>query len=343
MSKSYFDERDKHNIEKISANIDKLPDFCFEYFIGIADRTSTLTRLNYSMDLNIFFDYLSKRRIKKPVKDITLDDINSLKAMDIEAYMSYLTYYMYDGVEHKNTEKGKARKLASVRSLFKYLFNRERITSNVASKVETPKLHDKEIIRLENDEVKKLLNQAEDPYLLTKTQQIFNKHTRIRDIALLSLFLGTGIRISECVGINIEDIDFSTNAFKITRKGGNQVVLYFSEEVADALREYYEQRSSNSKVNPKEHAMFLSMQNKRITVRAVELLVKKYSSAIAPLKRITPHKLRSTYGTNLYRETKDIYIVAAVLGHRDVNTTKKHYAAISEDIRKSASTKVKLR
>lgn len=92
-----------------------------------------------------------------------------------------------------------------------------------------------------------------------------------------------------------------------------------------------------------EHALFLSLKKNRISIRAVENLVKKYSRIIAPLKKISPHKLRSTYGTQLYRETKDIYVVADVLGHKDVNTTKKHYAAISEDIRRSVAGKVKLR
>ena len=82
---------------------------------------------------------------------------------------------------------------------------------------------------------------------------------------------------------------------------------------------------------------------KRISIRAVENLVQKYSKIVTPLKKISPHKLRSTYGTQLYRETQDIYVVADVLGHKDVNTTKKHYAAISEDIRRSVAGKVKLR
>ena len=87
--------------------------------------------------------------------------------------------------------------------------------------------------------------------------------------------------------------------------------------------------------------MFLSIQNKRIGVRAIENIVKKYSKACIPLKNITPHKLRSTFGTNLYRETNDIYIVADVLGHKDVNTTRKHYAAISEDARKNIANVIK--
>ena len=242
----------------------------------------------------------------------------------------------------KNGEKGKARKLSSIRSLFKYLFNKEKINSNVASKVTTPKIHQKDILRLEVDEVGKLINQAENPFLLTKQQQGFNKHTQERDVAMLTLFLGTGIRVSECVGLNVDDVDFDNNAFKITRKGGNQVILYFGDEVKEALKKWLEVREQK-KLPPEEKALFISLQNKRITVRAVENLVKKYSRAVTPLKKISPHKLRSTYGTNLYRETGDIYIVADVLGHKDVNTTKKHYAAISEDKRRSVADIVKLR
>ncbi|MPN16203.1 Tyrosine recombinase XerC [bioreactor metagenome] len=92
-----------------------------------------------------------------------------------------------------------------------------------------------------------------------------------------------------------------------------------------------------------EEALFLSLQNRRITVRAVENLVKKYAKLAVPLKNISPHKLRSTFGTTLYRETGDIYLVADVLGHKDVNTTRKHYAAASQDNRRKAAQVVKLR
>ena len=206
-----------------------------------------------------------------------------------------------------------------------------------------PKIHDSQIIRLELDEVEKVLNLAENGRDMTQMQQGFHKHTQARDYAMLTLFLGTGIRISECVGLNIDDFDFKQNAFVVTRKGGNKTILYFNEEVSDALQNYILQRQ-NLKTEPgSEKALFLSLQNKRISVRAVEKLVKKYSQLINPLKKITPHKLRSTFGTNLYRETNDIYVVADVLGHKDVNTTRKHYAAISEDIRKNAAKKVRFR
>ena len=88
--------------------------------------------------------------------------------------------------------------------------------------------------------------------------------------------------------------------------------------------------------------MFLNIRNKRLSTRAVENIINKYSSIATPLKKITPHKLRSTFGTELYRSTGDIYVVADVLGHKDVNTTKKHYAAVTEDVRKKAAQYVKL-
>ena len=215
------------------------------------------------------------------------------------------------------------------------------LSSNVVSKIDTPKLHNKEIIRLEKDEVSKLINAVENPTDFSERQKNYNKNTFERDNAIITLFLGTGIRISELVGLNVESFDFSQNAFLVTRKGGNQTTLYFSNEVALALKTWLEKRATLG-LDSDEHAMFISLQNKRISIRAVENLVKKFASQASPLKKISPHKLRSTFGTNLYKETKDIYIVADILGHKDVNTTKKHYAAISEDMRRSVADKVKL-
>ena len=166
-------------------------------------------------------------------------------------------------------------------------------------------------------------------------------NTRARDVAILTLLLGTGIRVSELVGLNVDDIDFKYNSFKVTRKGGAQAILYFSDEIKDALVKYLELRDT-FKLPETEKALWISIQGKRMGVRSVENLVKKYARVSAPLKKISPHKLRSTYGTNLYYVTKDISVVAEVLGHKDVNTTKKYYAAVSESIRKEVADKVKL-
>ena len=171
----------------------------------------------------------------------------------------------------------------------------------------------------------------------------FNEKTRVRDLALVTLLLGTGIRVSECVGLDLSDIDFSNNGLRIHRKGGYETIIYFGEEVEKALKDYLELREEITPIEGHENALFLSLQNRRITVRAVENLVKKYARTVTTLKKITPHKLRSTYGTALYEETGDIYLVADVLGHKDVNTTRKHYAATNDANRRMAARKVKLR
>ncbi len=338
---SYFEKRDLNNMEKIGSYLSDLPLYCYDFFTGMELSTSSLTRLNYAMDLAIFYDYLSRYIFNKKKEEITLLDLDKLEAKDIESYLSYLSYYVVDDKVYRNTENGKARKLASVRSFFKYLFNHDLISKNVVSKVPTPKLHTKGIVRLENDEVERLLDAVQAPTTFTERQKNYNKNTKIRDNAMMTLFLGTGIRVSELVGLNVEDFDFSQNAFKVTRKGGNQTILYYPNEVKYALEEWLTIRETLP-IDKEEKALFLSLQNKRICTRAVENIVKKFAYESSPLKKITPHKLRSTFGTNLYRETNDIYIVADVLGHKDVNTTKKHYAAISDDLRRNVAKKVKI-
>ncbi len=342
---NYYQERALKNLDRIDELLQTLPPFCEDFLRGVENRTSPLTRLNYCYDLRIFFDFLSKRKFRgKEVREFTLEDMERVTDTDVEIFLSYLSNYRFGEKRLSCDERAKARKLSTVRSLFKYFFNKGLIEVNNTAKVSTPKLHDKEIIRLDSDEVNAILDVAEDGSGLSAHADSYHEKTKVRDTAILTLFLGTGIRISELVGLNNGSIDFKTNSFVVTRKGGNQALLYFSEEVGDALGAYLAQKEEDSRVedNSSQAPLFLSMQYKRITVRAVENLVKKYAKIVSPLKKITPHKLRSTYGTALYRETGDIYIVADVLGHKDVNTTRKHYAAITEERRRSVAGAVKL-
>lgn len=328
-------------MQKIGSYLADLPEYCYDFFTGMELSTSSLTRLNYAMDLSIFYDYISRYVLNKDKADITLKDLDSLEARHIESYLSYLSYYTVGDKVFRNTENGKARKLASIRSFFRYLFNHDLISKNVVSKVPTPKLHTKGIVRLEGDEVEKLLDAVWEPSTFSARQRNYNKNTKVRDNAIVTLFLGTGIRVSELVGLNVEDFDFQQNAFKVTRKGGNQTILYYPNDVKYALMEWLSLRETLP-IDENEKAMFLSLQNRRICTRAVENIVRKFAYESTPLKKITPHKLRSTFGTNLYRETNDIYIVADILGHKDVNTTKKHYAAISDDLRRNVAKKVRI-
>ena len=349
----YRDELDAKRILQIREITRGLPQACSDFLRSIAISTSSLTRLAYAIDLNTFFSFLHEERIDFSQKALTLmndQDLEKLTRNDIIAYTEYLTYYLKnaddDSVPNKvivNHELAIKRKLCTIRSFYDYLFKNQRISSNVTELVPLPKVHEKPIIRLSKEEMVRMLEQAQNGDQLTGRQQQFQKITAKRDYAILSLFLGTGIRVSECVGMNIGDVDMENNAFIVTRKGGNQVVLYFPPEVAEALAEYMEERDRIETVPGHEDALFLSLQRRRITQRAVQNLVKKYAAVAAPLKtRISPHKLRSTYATNLYNETGDIYLVADVLGHTSVDTTRKHYADMTDARRRMAAEHVHL-
>ncbi len=349
MNKSFFEEREISCTDRTNAIIETLPYFVRDFFVAAELRTSPLTRLNYAYDLRVFFDFLGKKVFRgKSPESIELSDLDSLEASDIEYYLSYLSHYTINGKDERCTETGKARKLSTLRAFYKYLFNKNKIKANIPAKVEMPKIHEKEIIRLETndkvDEIGDMLYVTQSGSGLTKRQMAFHNSLGLRDTAIITLFLGTGIRISELVGLNTDDFDFATNSFVVTRKGGNRAVLYFNDEVSSALQNYLEERENTLKDTPfaDERAMFLSLHKKRISTRQVQELVKKYAKIVSPLKKITPHKLRSTFGTNLYRQTGDIYVVADCLGHKDVNTTKKHYAAMTEDIRKNAGRSLTL-
>jgi Site-specific recombinase XerD len=344
--KNYHDQLNIDNAVKLRTLLENLPPFCKDFFRGIEPTTSSRTRIAYAYDLGVFFEFLvhSNSSLKDTaITDLKLEILDQIKAVDIEEYLEYLSYYRSEDKEHLNAENGKKRKLVSLRSFYNYFFKKERISTNPASLISVPKLHEKAIIRLEIDEVAKLLDEVESAGNMTKAQQKYHEKTRIRDLALMTLLLGTGIRVSECVGLDLNDVDFENNGIKIRRKGGYEVVIYFGEEVREALLQYIEERKRIIPCEGHTNALFLSMQQKRINVRSVENLVKKYASVVTKLKKITPHKLRSTYGTSLYQETGDIYLVADVLGHKDVNTTKKHYAAMEDSRRRSAANIVKLR
>ncbi len=329
--------------------LNTLPPFAKDYFRAIEPRTSAKTRISYAYDIRVFFRFLIENN---PVyHDYTMDqfrpnDLDKIDPMDIEEYMEYLKVYKNNEERQiVNSEVGLARKMSALRSFYLYYYKHQIIQTNPTLLVEMPKLHDKEIIRLDTDEVVKLLDFVENcGDQLTGQKKVYYEKTKYRDLAILTLLLGTGIRVSECVGLDLQDVDYKNQGIRITRKGGKQMTVYFGDEVADALLWYMEMDREHAVTLPgNENALFLSTQHKRMGVQSVENMVKKYARQIAPNKKITPHKLRSTYGTALYRETGDIYLVADVLGHNDVNTTKKHYAAIDEDRRRKAANVVQLR
>jgi len=343
--------------------------------MGMSDVTQPLTRLNYAYDLKGFFRFLiteTEAFQGKKMSDFVIEDLEKVEVLDIELYSEWLNA--------GNSKSGKMRKLSALRSFFAFYFKKGEISRNVLPNVDLPKLKSKDIVRLDKDEVSKIIGGAKNGTDLTAGQRRFHNKIGFRDTVILTFFLSTGMRVSELVGLNVGDIDLKNSSFRITRKGGNETVLYMTQELCDMMREYLENANHNHlcTISDKQHKirdskaisgnqtrplsntklpsdrplsntmpnsdrpLFISLKSERLGVRAVQNLVKKYASIAAPLKNISPHKLRSTFGTNLYRATGDIYAVADVLGHQNVNTTKKHYAAITDDIRRNAINQFKL-
>lgn len=344
---TYHEQTDVENTLRLRDVLKTLPPFCKDFFRAIEPRTTTKTRISYAYDIRIFFQFLLEQNPafrNWSIDAFTVDVLDQITAVDLEEYEEYLKVYQAGDKTETNGERGLKRKMSSLRSFYAYYFKREMIHTNPTVLVDVPKIHQKSIIRLEADEVALLLDYIEHGGdELTGQKKVYYEKTKDRDLALVTLLLGTGVRVSECVGLDIEDVDFKNNGIKVTRKGGNEMVVYFGPEVEKALKNYLEVRKNIIPVEGHEHALFYSTQRKRIGVQAVENLVKKYARQVTTTKKITPHKLRSTYGTALYQETGDIYLVADVLGHKDVNTTKKHYAALDDSRRRQAATAVKLR
>ena len=295
----------------------------------------------YYLDLRNFFRYLVRAR-DPSLRDIPLDEVSILnvdiafiRSITLTEIYGYLTYLSRDRAQQQNSPKTgyglsaatRARKIATLRSFFNYLTTKAHLLEqNPIKDLDSPKLRKTLPRYLTLDESVELL------------QSVDGANSE-RDYCILTLFLNCGLRISELIGLNLNDIQ--SDALRVLGKGDKVRIVYLNDACKDALERYLAVRRPIS--GRDENALFLSTQRRRMGVQAVENMVRKYAREVTPNKKITPHKLRSTYGTALYKETGDIYLVADVLGHKDVNTTKKHYAAIDENRRRQAAGAVKLR
>lgn len=342
---SYHEQMDRKNIMKLRELQKELPAFASEFFRAMEIKKATNTRRNYAYDLSTFFYFLKTQNPyfkDKDIRTLPVSILDDIQPVDIEEYLSFLTDYEKDGQIFRNHEEGKARKLATLNTFFGYFHKKEMIQKNAPSVVDVPRVKEKNIIRMDPNEIAQLIDNMESGEKLTKQQKVWHSKNKARDLAIVVTLLGTGIRVTELVGLDIQDLDFDNGAMRVIRKGGNEDLVYFGEETEEMLQNYLDERLTMEPEPGHENALFISQNNTRITVRSVERLVKKYAST-ATVKKITPHKLRSTYGTALYQETGDIYLVADVLGHKNVNTTRKHYAAMKEENKRKAANVVQLR
>ena len=188
MEKTYHEKVKIENELKLRDLMQELPRFCREFFIGMEHSTASRTRLAYAYDLRVFFTFMHETNPickKYEIPQIPMEILDQITPLDIEEYLNYLKVYEKDGVEHTNDERGISRKLSSLRSFYNYYFRKQLIKTNAPDLVNPPKLHEKEIIRLDVDEVAMLLDEVESGEKLTNHQLAYHDQTKLRDLALL--------------------------------------------------------------------------------------------------------------------------------------------------------------
>lgn len=320
----------------------ELPPYVRTFVNAKSASKSIRTLLGYTQDLKTFFYYITKNNPKyydQNLSAIAFDDIASLGIHDIEEYVTFVKYYesddVYDRAGNKKTrhngDDAIRRKIASLSTFYGYFYKLDEIPGNPVQKFELPKRKDKDIITLEDDEVSVLLSSLEDQSIWTDAEMKYHKKTKYRDLALYTLLLSTGLRISEATNLDIDDLDFSHEQFRIRRKGGKQQAIGMSPAVASTLTDYIESERPFLVKSNEDKALFCSIRKQRLSARQVEAMTRQINLKLFPLKHITPHKMRSTFGTKLQEEYGDIYLTASALGHSDIATTKKHYAKMDQE------------
>lgn len=323
-----------------------LPSYTYEYLDSKAQRNPN-TAVSYAYDLIIFFKYLKEfcpPAASYEINEIPAEILDNLSFQDINEYQRFLSandVSIVGEADYQNNISGISRKMSALRSFYKYQCEHLFLSNDptVGANKQSRKDDDHIIIRLTPSEVDKFLTTIKESDVGSEKQRKLLKNTQYRDYAILTLLLRTGIRVSECVALDLSDINFNENSMCVVRKGKKEHILYFDNVTKEALTDYIELERPHYIESSSEKALFMSLRKKRLAVRSIEEMVSKYAKAAVSNKKISPHKMRSTYGTALYNKTGDIRLVADVLGHSDINTTAKHYAA-SEDAHRRQAAKI---
>ncbi len=356
MAQSYTDQLTTDCNMRIDEYLQELPAYVSAYINSLTTSKQPRTRLEYTKDIFQFFTYLSHTTGTEYPIDITFDQLEKLNSDDINQYTSYLSSYdasrggtvkVWGKKDRVNNKASLKRKIAALRGLFMHLClngfrfadgTQRKLQSNPMLAVRTPKVDEKNIIRLDDDEVNELISVVRHPKLTNKkSEQLFEK-TKERDFAIIMVLLGTGIRLSELISMDLEHINFKTKEIKVLLKGGREGLSYFDNEVEEALLSYLEVRDLFKPAPGYEHALFLSLQHKRLTAKAVENLLLKYAGMINTNKHITCHVLRKTYGCRAYEATHDLMATASALHHKSPTVTKKHYVTEDEKQQRSIAS-----
>ena len=315
----------------------ELPSFMRPYFTYLKGNVLPMTRLAYLHDVRFFFNYLINETDLTDAKlprQITDSELNEIEAQDINLYLDHCRRYVVDNGEtmtiFENSSRSLARKKSSLSVMFKQLYRDGILEKNITDAfdpVKVPKPGEREIKALQDDEVMIMLDAVSSGSGLTPHERSYWERTKLRDKAILILFVTYGLRLSELQQLNVSSFNFSRGEFKIYRKRGKESLMPINRSVEMVLTDYIstERNTVTAENTADEDALFLSLQGKRMTERAIRELVKKYTSIAMGTSRssgYSPHKLRATAATSLINRGNSIYDVQALLDHEQVTTTQ---------------------
>ena len=340
--------------EKLSLNdhlrslLAELPEFVGTFVYSLSNNNTALTKLEYSRDIKFFLEFLANFTPEysgKNTKDFTLNDLESVPVIRINEYLTFLKGEKGKENEHKaSTIK---RRRASISSMYNFFIKNEKLTRNPVGATESVKLPDKPVIFLTNEEQNRLLDVIRSGEGLSDKAKKQHSLYETRDIAMFILMLDTGLRVSELLSSDIKDYDFEEHSVIVTRKGGDIQKIYYSDECSYYLTDYFELQKAKYSLQNSNFPAFTTTIGNRMTVRSVELLVKKYAQAAfgeTKAELLSPHKLRSSFAMSFYRATDhNILLLQKKLNHKNITTTNIYAKADKEEMIESRNVMQGLR
>lgn len=345
MSEFYKNYTNSNSLQKCEELLTTLPYFCEGYIISTSRYNKPLTQLAYLQRLSVFFEWLHENNPyfkKKNITDISIDDMGLLKKSDIEEFLYHIDKYGALTKEEIKDYRAKDKiiiptkaatgnnYISALNSLYNYFLDNEYLEKSPVARIRHKKETKRPVIALDDYQKDKFIQTIDyGSEFMTKKQNEFREKTMIRDRTIVILMARTGIRVSELVGLDIDDIDFRKNRFSVIRKRGKEEFVYFDDEVKNCLEEWLFDRETYHPVDD-ERALFITNMGKnkggRMSVRSIQLLVKKYAVIGTPEigEKFTPHKLRSTCATDIINKTGDINYAKNVLGHENITTTTRY-------------------
>ncbi|MGI6256994.1 MAG: tyrosine-type recombinase/integrase [Anaerovoracaceae bacterium] len=328
----------------------ELPPFMGGFFAYLKGNVLPMTRLAYLQDITFFCKYLVEETPltggSEPRK-ITAKEFDAIKGVDVNIFLDYCRQYEKETENaiyvYENNNKTLARKKSSISVLFKQLYRDEILSKNITDSfdpIRVPKAEEREIKALQDDEVMVMLDAVSTGAGLTKKEHQFWEKTKLRDKAILILFLTYGLRLSELQQLNVSSFNFSRGEYTIYRKRGKESTMPLNQSVTQVVMEYIDLERSII-ATEEEDALFLSLQGRRITERQIRELVKKYTAIGMKTSRsagYSPHKLRATTATSLIQRGNSIFDVQALLDHEQVTTTQlyaRHKMNVKRDLVKN--------